>query len=313
MMRMSLFYLRNVLCSFVLAGFFIYSPAVSAQGNEPITWVTSKAAAVTKALNEGKYILLLAGASYCQHCYNMHYVVCEENNPQIKAVIEENYVPWYCDVSYSDEYEPYSTEPYIPLTCRIDPRDPENYIDQYYGSYLNNEEVFYNRLLNGLGDIDSDGMPDEWERLNGLDALHDDAADDLDNDGLSNIDEYTAGTNPNNKDSDGDIMQDGWEVQYGFNPLVNDAANDPDNDGLKNIDEYNAGTNPKNPDTDGDTMPDKWEVQYGLNPLVNDADNDLDGDGFSNIKEYLKGTIPNDAGSHPKRAMPWLPLLLEEN
>ncbi|NLD38977.1 MAG: DUF255 domain-containing protein [Desulfatiglans sp.] len=220
---------------------------LSAQDNVPLTWVTSKAEAVTKALSEGKYILLLAGASYCQHCYNMHYVVSETNNPPIKAVIEENYVPWYCDIMVSDEYKPYSTEPYIPLTCRIDPRDPEKFIDQSYGSYLNHEQTFYNRLLSGLGDIDSDGMPDAWERLNGLDALFNDAANDPDNDGLKNIDEYTAGTNPKNSDTDGDGMPDGWEVQYGLNPLVNDTDGDLDNDGWSNLKEYLKGTKPDDP------------------------------------------------------------------
>ena len=58
-------------------------------------------------------------------------------------------------------------------------------------------------------------------------------------------------------------------------------------------------------------MPDNYELQYGLNPLVNDASGDKDNDKWGNLEEYLKGTIPNDAGSHPKRAMPWLPLLLE--
>jgi hypothetical protein len=143
-------------------------------------------------------------------------------------------------------------------------------MDQYYGDYgyYSNpnlaKALFYARLQSGLGDMDSDGMPDAWERLNGLDAL------------------------------------------------FNDTANDPDNDSLKNIEEYTAGTNPKTPDTDGDSMPDGWEVQYGLNPLVNDASGDKDNDKWSNLEEYLKGTIPNDAGSHPIRPMPWLPLLLED-
>ncbi len=235
--------------------------------------------------------------------------VCEEEDPPIKQLIIENYVPWYCNVYSNSEYLYYDSAKYIPVICRIDPRNPQGYIDKTIG--LPDKATFYNRLLEGLGDIDSDGMPDEWERQHGLNALFDDAANDLDEDHLSNIDEYTAETNPNNQDSDGDVMPDGWEVQYAFNPLVNDSANDPDNDGLKNLDEFMAGTNPNNPDTDGDTMPDNWEIQYGLNPLVDDADEDKDMDKWSNLKEYLKRTIPNDAESHPVRPMPWLPLLLE--
>ena len=59
-------------------------------------------------------------------------------------------------------------------------------------------------------------------------------------------------------------------------------------------------------------MPDVWEEQYapGLDPLVNDAALDADGDGFTNLEEYQFNTDPLDAGSHPNRAMPWIPLLL---
>jgi hypothetical protein len=198
--------------------------------------------------------------------------VCEED-PRIKQLIIENYVPWFCNVYSSQEYLPYDSAQYIPVICRIDPRNPEAFIDKTIGGTNPNnsatfaifKETFYNRLLNGLGDLDSDGMSDEWER------------------------------------------------EYGLNPLANDAANDPDNDSLKNIEEYTAGTIPNDPDTDNDAMPDGWEVQYGLNPLVNDASGDKDNDRWSNLKEYQKGTIPNDAGSHPKRSMPWLPLLLEND
>jgi RHS repeat-associated protein len=42
---------------------------------------------------------------------------------------------------------------------------------------------------------------------------------DLDNDGLTNMEEYNQGTDPNNSDTDGDGMNDGWEIKYGFDPL----------------------------------------------------------------------------------------------
>ncbi len=46
-------------------------------------------------------------------------------------------------------------------------------------------------------DDDDDGMPDAWEIVNNLDPLDaDDAAGDPDDDGISNLDEYTAGTGP---------------------------------------------------------------------------------------------------------------------
>lgn len=48
-------------------------------------------------------------------------------------------------------------------------------------------------------DTDGDVMPDGWEVTYGLNPLVDDADDDLDGDGVKNIDEYNDGSNPNNK------------------------------------------------------------------------------------------------------------------
>ena len=46
-------------------------------------------------------------------------------------------------------------------------------------------------------DDDNDGMPDTFETDNGLNPLIDDSADDADGDGVSNLDEYTNGTDVN--------------------------------------------------------------------------------------------------------------------
>src|SRR5690606_18558172 len=46
-------------------------------------------------------------------------------------------------------------------------------------------------------DSDGDGMPDDWELLYELDPNSSaDADEDPDNDGMSNLNEYRAGTNP---------------------------------------------------------------------------------------------------------------------
>ncbi len=91
-------------------------------------------------------------------------------------------------------------------------------------------------------DSDGDGILDDVELRLGLDPNNPaDAQDDLDRDGLTNIDEIKHGTDIRNPDSDGDGLTDGAEVKLGANPLL--------------------------ADTDGDGVPDGIEVATGSNPL----------------------------------------------
>ncbi len=117
-------------------------------------------------------------------------------------------------------------------------------------------------------DYDDDGMPDYWEQANGFDKLAPgDAALDADSDGLTNLEEYEAGTNPGSGDTDADGMPDAWELEYGLNPLSTaDTLADADNDGLSALGEYQQGSNPVNRDTDGDGFGDGEEVSLGSDP-----------------------------------------------
>jgi len=67
------------------------------------------------------------------------------------------------------------------------PSDPDEYLDTDADGVGNNADT----------DDDNDGLPDEWELAYGLNPLLNDAADDPDGDGVSNINEYNLGSAPN--------------------------------------------------------------------------------------------------------------------
>jgi hypothetical protein len=153
---------------------------------------------------------------------------------------------------------------------------------------------------------------------------------DQDNDGLTNDEEVTAGTDPLNPDSDGDGYNDGEEVTGVDDPTTpavatgtSDATDpcdpdpsagpcDQDNDGLTNDEEVTAGTDPLNPDSDGDGYNDGEEVTgvddpttpavaTGTSDATDPCDPDMssglcdqDGDGLTNDEEVLAGTDPTD-------------------
>ncbi len=139
---------------------------------------------------------------------------------------------------------------------------------------------FVNELVSIPGDSDADGIPDIYELANGLNPAVNDAAQDLDNDGLTNLAEYELGTKANDPDSDGDGLKDGVETNTGiFVDLGNTGTNplkaDTDEDGLKDgaetntgnfVNAQNTGTNPLVVDTDADGFGDGVEVREGFNP-----------------------------------------------
>ncbi len=64
-------------------------------------------------------------------------------------------------------------------------------------------------------------------------------------------------------DSDQDGLTDLEELSLGTNPLLADS----DGDGLSDLEEFNLGTNPLSTDTDGDSISDPWEIEHGFDPL----------------------------------------------
>ena len=94
---------------------------------------------------------------------------------------------------------------------------------------------------------------------------------DSDSDGLSNYEEFLAGTDPVISDSDGDTLSDYDEIIAATNPFNPDE----DGDGLTDPFELAAGTDSKNQDSDGDAIPDSIDSHPLLSAQVfADADDD---------------------------------------
>lgn len=184
-----------------------------------------------------------------------------------------------------------------------------------------------------IGDADGDGLDDNWETTFGLDPNdnglnpnnngevgdpNNGAEGDPDSDGLTNLEEQTLGTLPNDDDSDNDGLLDGVETgdgnfidenQTGTDPLNSDSDGDGLSDSAEDnggtyVDETQTGTNPNKADTDDDTLPDDWEIATGLNPFDdgttdpnNGADGDPDSDNLTNSAELALNTDPLDEDS----------------
>jgi len=133
-------------------------------------------------------------------------------------------------------------------------------------------------------DTDHDGLPDDWE-LFYFDSLGhvDDMYADYDQDGLDNIGECDAGTDPTMIDTDADCIEDGpdlnplsnadldddgmsddWEFERTVDTLA--ASVDVDEDGLTNLEEFMYCTWPWDSDTDDDLQNDGFEVRCGSDP-----------------------------------------------
>ncbi len=150
----------------------------------------------------------------------------------------------------------------------LDPTKRDGVAQAWEGEDVNlNGVLDVNETDPNSNDSDGDGMPDGWEAWNGLNptsaAGENGASGDKDNDGLSNLAEYQAGTDPRNPDSDGDGLTDAIEIAH--------------------------NSNATNPDSDGDGMPDGKEylpwTDSNLDGVANILDNDSDNDGLADGAE----------------------------
>ncbi|WP_240360320.1 adventurous gliding motility protein AgmC [Pyxidicoccus caerfyrddinensis] len=110
------------------------------------------------------------------------------------------------------------------------------------------------RAVDAAGNVDATPATYNWS-----------VSVDTDGDGLTDAEEVTLGTDPNNPDTDGDGLTDGLEVNVGdTDPLdddsdddgVMDGTEDADHDGIVDANE----TDPNEADTDGDGLTDGLEL-----------------------------------------------------
>ena len=108
------------------------------------------------------------------------------------------------------------------------------------------------------GDFDADGSIDIGDAIKILSG----STTDVDGDGLSNSEEFSAGTSPFLADSDFDGLSDYDEVNPpNGTPATDPASRDTDGDGLLDIEELALFTDPNNPDSDGDGIADSRDGQ----------------------------------------------------
>lgn len=149
-----------------------------------------------------------------------------------------------------------------------------------------------------LSDVDGDEIPDSLELRVGSSPL----SPDTDGDGLRDafeVGECTPYCLASNRDTDGNSIPDGDEDldSDGLNNLAEQRAGsdpllaDSDGDGLDDAQELGLGTHPRKPDTDEDGLRDDAEPRMGTNP----RDPDTDDDGTLDGRDELTGTLRTKA------------------
>ncbi len=231
----------------------------------------------------------------CEHNYNVYYGTAPhiydyatqspvDIGPQSRELVSSAYneekggweAGWYLKQKPDDGEDP---EEVLAVDCGSQSAQMADLDDQTTSVYMKPDtgrvDVGWHQPIDDNRDTDSDTMPDTWEDRHGLHPDDpDDASLDSDSDGLTNLEEFQDGTDPNESDTDHDSVEDGedddptgrtdedgdgmtddWETHH-FGNLTQVAGEDPDNDGLSNWDEWNLDTDPTNPDTDGDGVAD---------------------------------------------------------
>ncbi len=177
-------------------------------------------------------------------------------------------------------------------------------------------------------DTDGDGLSDGLEHyLLGLNPISVDTNgdgildnnEDLDQDGLTNIEELTLGTNPLMADTDTDSISDSDEVNiYHTNPI--DA--DTDRDGLIEGDEIKLGLDPLKSDSDGNGIADNEEkIQQSITqdiietekPEITEVSITMNSTGYINSNTQIENMYNKDIMSSEVVGLIGVPIEIESS
>ena len=190
-------------------------------------------------------------------------------------------------------------------------------VDSYLGGTATDTPVTGTRFTFLVTDTDADGLPDTFELANTTPSSRTtlNPGDDLDTDGLTNLQEYQRGTLPRDADTDNDTLNDGPELSgVGSRPATDPLKADTDGDTLNDAAESNTGTwvsttnrgtNPTKTDSDTDGLSDTAETNTGTfvsetntgtHPLLRNSDGDSAEDWYEVAAAY---TDPTQAADKP--------------
>ncbi|MAT38092.1 MAG: hypothetical protein CL946_00660 [Ectothiorhodospiraceae bacterium] len=237
------------------------------------------------------------------------YFAPQNVNGEDLAKLQDDYGKWTLAIPLTVEFE-YLLSDRLALNANAAMHITfTDYLDGYSGD--NGSDAY---MTFGLGIAYSFPAPDrdsDYDGLTNREELDEHGTDpyniDTDGDGLTDLQEIHAATDPRNPDSDYDGLRDGEELhRWGSDPL----AVDTDGDGINDLQETVLGTHPFRQDTDGDGLNDKLELNRGTNPLVQDTDGDRlpdgvesttspllwdsDGDGLSDSEETAYQVRPHE-------------------
>jgi hypothetical protein len=187
------------------------------------------------------------------------------------------------NVYLSVEEQPYGLFCEVPTNvCQIDGEEGKSYLVQVEaedgsgttGPISDPSEKIVVFLNGSADDTDGDEMPDSWEATYGLNPFDPgDGSGDLDDDGLTNSEEWAAGTLPTESDTDGDGASDATEVMARQNPL----------DPVDNVPVANAGQDQESDptvveldgsgsfDPNGDPLSYAWSQVEGTEVTLSDV------------------------------------------